>query len=347
MKALLLAGGLGTRLRPLTENLPKPMAPIANRPWLEHLILHLKEQGIEELVVAARHCADVIRQHFGDGRRFGVHMAYAIEPFPLGTAGAIKNAERWLGDRFLVINADILHLPQVLPLLEFHRRHDGVATIALTEVDDVSQYGVVEQTHTGEIVRFVEKPTPAEAPSNRINAGWYVFDAEVFDFIPAGREVSVERETFPTLIAKGAGVYGYVTGGYWQDMGTPQRYRQAHWDMLDGRLPVARRGKQVQEGVWIGDGVTFAPGALLVPPVLIGDGVVVGEHALIGPYAVIGDNCYISARAHVSRSILWNGSSIREKTRVSNTIFGTHTVAPAGERIADAVVGTTGKAVRA
>jgi mannose-1-phosphate guanylyltransferase len=347
MKALLLAGGLGTRLRPLTDNLPKPMAPVVNRPWLEHLITHLHEQGIEEFVVAARYCSDVIRAHFGDGRQFGVRIEYAVEPFPLGTAGAIKNAERWLKERFLVVNADIVHLPQLVPLLEFHRRHGGVATIVLTEVEDPSQYGAVEQDETGRILRFVEKPQPGEAPSNRINAGLYILEPEVMRYIPAQREVSIERETFPRLIREGAGVYGIVSEGYWQDMGTPTRYRQVHWDALERRFPLPIRGRQIQQGVWVGEDVEFGPGSLLVPPVVIGNRVKVGEHALIGPYAVIGDDCHIGDRAHCSRSILWDHSVVRDGSRLSNSIFGYRTVAPAGEKFTDAVISQAGEAVRA
>ena len=338
MKALLLAGGLGTRLRPLTENLPKPMAPIANRPWLEHLITYLHEQGVDQFVIAAHHCSDVIRRYFGDGRRWGVKIEYALEPFPMGTAGAIKNAERLLDERFLVVNADIVHLPQLIPLLEFHRQHGGIASIALTEVEDPSSYGVVEQDDAGRILRFIEKPRPEEAPSNRINAGLYILEPEVMRYIPAQREVSIERETFPRLIRESAGVYGMVSQGYWRDMGTPARYRQVHWDVLDRRFPLSMQGRQVQPGVWTGENVEFGSGSLLVPPVLIGNNVKIGDQAVIGPYAVIGDNCRIGVRVHCSNSILWDRSVVREGSRLSNSIFGYRTVAPAGEVFNNSII---------
>lgn len=347
MKALLLAGGLGTRLRPLTENLPKPMAPIANRPWLEHLITHLREQGVDHFVMAARHCSDVIRRHFGDGRRWGVKIEYAVEPFPMGTAGAIKNAERFFNDCFLVFNADIVHLPELIPLLEFHRQHGGVATIALTEVEDPTSYGVVEQDDTGRILRFVEKPRPEEAPSNRINAGLYILEPDVFRYIPAQREVSIERETFPRLIQDSAGVYGMVSRGYWRDMGTPSRYRQVHWDVLDRRFPLPMQGRQVQPGVWAGEDVEFGKGVLFVPPVLIGNKVKIGDQAVIGPYAVIGDNCRIGARVHCSNSILWDRSVVRDGSRLSNSIFGYRTVAPAGEVFKDSIINDPGEVMQA
>src|SRR5690606_18922886 len=251
MKALLLAGGLGTRLRPLTEDLPKPMAPLVNRPWLEHLLMHLKREGIEQFVFAVKHYPEVIQRHFGDGSRFGVEIQYAVEKELLGTAGAIKNAESLLSDQFIVINADVVQMAPLRPLLEFHRSHRGAVTIGLTQVDDPSAYGVVEQTDTGEITRFVEKPPRHEAPSNRINAGIYVMDKEVLKYIPANREVSIERETFPLLIEQGLGVYGTLIEGYWMDMGTTDRYRQAHWDVLDGRMPLDIPGMLRDDGIYI------------------------------------------------------------------------------------------------
>lgn len=347
MKALLLAGGLGTRLRPLTENLPKPMAPIANRPWLEHLIIHLREQGVDQFIMAAHHYPDVIRRHFGDGRRWGVKIEYSLEPFLMGTAGVIKNAERFLDERFLVVNADIVHLPQLVPLLDFHRQHGGIATIALTEVEDPSSYGVVEQDDSGRILRFVEKPRREEAPSNRINAGLYIFEPEVMRYIPAQREVSIERETFPRLIEEGAGVYGMVSRGYWRDMGTPARYRQVHWDVLNRRFPLLMHGRQIQPDVWAGEDVEFGAGVLLVPPVLIGNNVKIGDQTVIGPYAVIGDNCYIGAHVHCSNSILWDRSVVRDNSRLSNSIFGYRTVAPAGEVFNNSIINQPGEVMRA
>ncbi|UUZ81177.1 nucleotidyltransferase family protein [Paenibacillus sp. P26] len=161
---LLLAGGLGTRLRPLTENLPKPMALVANRPWLEHLIVHLKDQGIEDFVIAVKHYPEKIRSYFGSGQRWGVRIRYAVESSLLGTAGAIKNAEPYLDDRFIAVNADIVHEINLLPLLEFHIQQGADVTIGLTEVDDPTHYGVVEQDKRGRILRFVEKPKLEEAP---------------------------------------------------------------------------------------------------------------------------------------------------------------------------------------
>ncbi|WP_248927655.1 nucleotidyltransferase family protein [Paenibacillus hamazuiensis] len=322
MKALLLAGGLGTRMRPLTEGMPKPMAPVGNRPWLEHLVLHLKEQGIREFVIAVKHYPDLIRDHFGDGGRLGVRIEYAVETTLLGTAGAIKNAEPLLGDRFLVINADIIHQPAVAPLLEAHLMHGGAVTIGLTEVDDPSHYGVVEQTPDGRILRFVEKPAPGEAPSNRINAGIYLMEREVLRHIPQGREVSIERETFPLLIEQDHGVYGTPVRGYWMDMGTRERYRKVHWDLLDRKLNLRVQGKEQGKGIWLGEHTSVGAGVLFVPPVLIGDRVRIGERSIIGPYAVIGDDCELGRGVRCAQTILWDRCKVSHAAQLNHCIFG-------------------------
>ncbi|WP_127486026.1 nucleotidyltransferase family protein [Paenibacillus ehimensis] len=322
MNALLLAGGLGTRLRPLTEHLPKPMALVANRPWLEHLVIHLKNQGIRDFVMAVKHHPEHIRNYFGDGSKWGVSIRYAVEQTLRGTAGAIKNAESYLDDRFIVVNADIVHEVHLLPLLEYHLQHGGEVTIGLTEVDDPTQYGVVEQDRLGRILRFVEKPRLEEAPSRRINAGIYVMEKKALRYIPEDREVSIERETFPLLIREQVGVYGQVISGYWMDMGTKERYRKIHWDLLNRtcRLPIP--GRENGSGIWLGDDCEVGPGALLVPPVLIGNNVKIGERSIIGPFAVIGDDCEIGRHVRCSETIMWDRCKINDAIHLNNCIFG-------------------------
>lgn len=338
MKALLLAGGLGTRLRPLTEDLPKPMAPLVNRPWLEHLLMHLKREGIEQFVFAVKHYPEVIQRHFGDGSRFGVEIQYAVEKELLGTAGAIKNAESLLSDQFIVINADVVQMAPLRPLLEFHRSHRGAVTIGLTQVDDPSAYGVVEQTDTGEITRFVEKPPRHEAPSNRINAGIYVMDKEVLKYIPANREVSIERETFPLLIEQGLGVYGTLIEGYWMDMGTTDRYRQAHWDVLDGRMPLDIPGMLRDDGIYIGKNVQIGRGVTFQPPVVIGNDVILEENSHIGPYVVIGDHSRIGSGTSCTRSIIWNHTVIAPRSNLVNCILCDHLLTSPDQMMHGAVI---------
>ncbi|MBW5447933.1 NTP transferase domain-containing protein [Cohnella sp. CFH 77786] len=323
MKALFLAGGLGTRLRPLTENLPKPMALVGNKPWLEHLLLHYKKQGISEFVIAVKHYRQIIESHLGNGTKYGVRIDYAVEKELLGTAGAIKNAEPLLGDRFLVVNADIIHQVDLAAALRFHAVNGGAVTICLTEVDDPSHYGVVEQESGGRIVRFVEKPKKEEAPSKRINAGIYIMERRALDHVPAGRAVSIEKETFPLLIANGSGVYGHPIGGYWMDMGTKARYRQLHWDLLDRRFPLPIDGKDGDEkGIWCGENVRIGHGVLFVPPVMIGSDVTIGDRSVIGPYAVIGNGSRIGSHVRLVGSILWDRCKIRSGAQLNECIFG-------------------------
>jgi len=320
MQALLLAGGMGSRLRPITEDLPKPMVPLGNRPWLASLILHLRKVGVSRFVLAVKHHAHVIEEYFGDGSSLGVEIRYAREREFLGTAGAMKNAEPYLEDRFLVVNADIVHLVNLERLLAFHAEHGGAVTIGLTEVEDPSAYGVVAQGERGEILRFVEKPKIEEAPSRRINAGVYVLERRVLDAIPRGREVSIEREIFPRLIAEGAGAYGLPLDGYWMDIGTPERYRQAHWDLLDGayRLPEFPAG--AKSGIYAGRRVRIGKNVRLVPPLLLSDDVVVEDDAVVGPYAILGEGVRVGRGATVTRTILWRRARVGELSHLSETI---------------------------
>lgn len=341
MQALLLAGGLGTRLRPLTDHLPKPMALVGNKPWLEHLILQYKEQGVRRFVIAVKHYADRIQSAFGDGARLGVSIRYSLETELLGTAGAIKNAEDLLEDCFLVVNADIISDCRIEPLLQFHRRHGGAVTIGLIEVDDPSHYGVVELEDNGRIMRFVEKPKREEAPSNLVNAGVYVMDKRALAAIPKGREVSIERETFPQLVEQNE-VYGHAIRGYWMDMGTKDRYRAVHWDLLSGRLNLPLSGREHDKGIRIGKGCSIAKGVLLVPPVLIGDQVTIGDRSIIGPNAVIGDGCVIGSNVRCAETIMWDRCVVQDATHLHNCIFGSNLEIGARQILHEAVMNRIG-----
>ncbi|MDY0323929.1 MAG: NDP-sugar synthase [Candidatus Carbobacillus sp.] len=330
MQALLLAGGLGTRLRPLTDDLPKPMAPLGGRPWLESLVTHLRSSGVRDIVMTVKHFPEVIEKHFGDGSRYGVHIVYAREEKLLGTAGAIKNAESYLDERFLVINADVVHLWDVEALFKAHKRFNGWATIALTEVDDPSAYGVVAINETHEITRFVEKPSLAEAPSRLINAGAYVLEKKVLSLIPSGVEVSIERETFPRLIAEQKGLFGHTIQGYWMDMGTPERYKQTHWDLLDGAFSLPLLPPERENGIRIGRRVRLAKDVTLHGPVIIGDGAVIEEGSVIGPYVIIGSSVVIGKGSALQRAIIWNGARVSQFCRIQEAVLGSDTDMTAG-----------------
>jgi len=324
-RAILLAGGLGTRLHPLTQELPKPMVPVLGRPWLEHLIERLAAAGIADIVLSLRHGKDVVVEHFNSNPPQGVRLHYAVEPLPLGTGGAIRFAAGAVtgGDGpFLVFNADVVQTFDIRGLLDFHRQRGAHVTIALVEVEDPSAYGAVELDAEGRVLRFVEKPRPGQTASRLVNAGIYVFEPEVLRWIPPGREVSVERETFPALVAAGLRVYGFPCQGYWKDIGTRQRYLELHRDVLAGRCSLPVPGTPSRPGVWLGEGVTVPPSVQLVPPVALGPGTAVEQGARLGPWVVTGAGCRIGAGAQVSETVLWDRAQVCARVVLRRSVLG-------------------------
>jgi mannose-1-phosphate guanylyltransferase len=237
MKAVLLIGGLGTRLRPLTLTTPKPLLPIAGQPFLAYQLDFLKRHGIIDIVLCTAYKAEDFRQTMGDGSRYGVHITYVHEQTALGTGGAIKNAEPYIDGPTLICNGDILMTLDLTELIRFHRDRKALATVSLTEVADPSAFGVVELAPDGRIQRFLEKPPPGTTTSKLINAGTYVFEKEIFSRIPAGEVYSAERGLFPGLLADGKPLFGKALSGYWLDVGTIEKYEQAQRDVADGRYP--------------------------------------------------------------------------------------------------------------
>ncbi|MHB1548648.1 MAG: nucleotidyltransferase family protein, partial [Acidimicrobiales bacterium] len=220
MKAVIMAGGEGTRLRPLTSNQPKPMLPMANRPMMEHVVNLLRNHGFEDIVVTVAFMANAIRTYFGDGSEFGVRMVYATEETPLGTAGSVRNARDELEERFLVISGDVLTDIDLSRVVSFHEQHGAVATLALKAVDNPLEFGIVITNDDGSVERFLEKPTWGQVFSDTINTGIYVLEPEIFDFIPAGRPVDFSGESFPAMLEAKRPLFGYVADGYWEDVGT-------------------------------------------------------------------------------------------------------------------------------
>ncbi|HEX77317.1 MAG TPA: NDP-sugar synthase [Dehalococcoidia bacterium] len=305
MKAIILVGGEGTRLRPLTCNWVKAMVPILNRPFLEHLLLWLKGYGIDEVVLALCYRPECIADHFGDGAGLGIRLYYVQEEAPLGTAGAVKNAERYLkGERFFVLNGDIFTDLDLGAMLSFHEEREGHGTIALIPVDNPTIYGIVETDAEHRIKRFVEKPRWEEVTTNLINAGVYILEPEVLSYMPPQQFYMFEHHLFPKLLEMGLPLYGYPFGAYWIDMGTPEKYLQLHRDLLLGNT---RRGPILGQGPLLGEGSHLDPSAQIRGPVLMGRGCTIEPQArLIGPTA-LGDGCHIGAGAMVEGSVLWQG----------------------------------------
>ncbi|MEW8979321.1 MAG: NDP-sugar synthase [Symbiobacterium sp.] len=322
VRAILLAGGLGTRLHPLTVELPKPMVPVLGKPWLSRLIEQLVTFGITDITLSLRHGKEVVTNYFREPPP-GVRLRFAIEPEPLGTGGAIRFAAGPdPDDTLLILNADIVQTFDFQGLLDFHRSQDAQVTIGLVEVADPSAYGAVELDMSNRVTRFVEKPRPGETESRLVNAGVYVFNPGVLSWIPEGRAVSVERETFPSLLREGVRVFGHACTGYWKDIGTRERYLQLHRDILEGRCPIAVTAPTRGPALWQADDAQVSPLARLIPPVYIGPGAIIEEGALVGPRAVVGARCVISKGARVSESVLWDGARVGAGTTVHHSVIG-------------------------
>jgi mannose-1-phosphate guanylyltransferase len=314
MKGLILAGGKGTRLRPLTLNTPKPIVPVANRPFLLYQLDLLKSAGINEIILSLSYQPRKIEDLLKDGADFDVLIRYAVESSPLGTAGAFKNAEEWIDEPAVVFNGDVLTSLDLGGVIQSHRERGALATIVLTPVEDPSAYGLVESDENGRITRFLEKPGMDEITSNNINAGTYVLEPEVFNHIPKDRPFSFERELFPTLLEKGLPVYAYVSDCYWIDIGTPSKYLEVHRDIMSGRF---RSGAVPTTAMDPGEVVNASVDekSLIAPGVTIREGGVV-ESSVIGP------NCTIDAGAQVIDSVIWSNNIIDEGARVTGSILG-------------------------
>ena len=303
MKAVILVGGQGTRLRPLTLGTPKPMVPLANQPFVSYVLEHLKSHGIKDIIFSMGYLPDGIKSHFGDGSDWGLDVTYVVENQPLGTAGAVKNVEDHVGDDdFLVLNGDILTDLDLGGLIDFHHSKSAVGTIALTPVDDPTAYGLVRTGDDGEVLEFLEKPSWDQIDTNLINAGTYVLKRQVLDMIPAGVEYSFERGVFPKLVGKG--LYGFRSNSYWMDIGTPEKYLQAHYDILEKSVETNISGCLDRDFVCIQGQVILETGAKLVPPVIIGEGTTIKAGARVGRMAVIGPGCTIACGSVVEESVI-------------------------------------------
>lgn len=318
-----MAGGEGTRLRPLTSLLPKPMVPIVNQPVMEHILGLVKHHGISEVVATLAFMPHVIEDYFGRGEEWGMSVEYAIEETPLGTAGSVKNAEALLGgdEPFLVISGDALTDIDLTSLVAFHRSKKAAVTIALKSVPDPLDFGVVITDDDGRIERFLEKPTWGQVFSDRINTGIYVIEPWVLDHIPSGQPYDFSSELFPALMALGHPLYGMPVDGYWCDVGSKESYMDVHRDVLDAKGKIWVPGVKTNRGIWISESAKIAPDATIGKSVLIGDNVTIRSGAVIGDYTVIGDNCVIGVDAHVSHSVLWDDTFVGTQASVTGSVL--------------------------
>jgi mannose-1-phosphate guanylyltransferase len=326
VKAIILVGGEGLRLRPLTCNLPKPMVPIVNRPFLEHMVEHLKRHHIDEIILAICYLPDRIQSHFGDGSGFGVKLSYAVERTPLGTGGAVKNSERFLNDTFLVFNGDIFSDLNLTDMVTFHRAHKAKVTIALTPVDDPTAYGVVELDSQNRVKGFVEKPSRDKVTSNLINAGIYVIEPELLGQIPSGVHSMLERGLFPDIVKRGIAFYGYQSHAYWLDTGKPSDYFKLHHDLLMGKAFYRFPGKQMADNVWVEESCKIHPSVKLIGPIVIGRGCIIEQQAEISGPTVLGSGCIVGQGSLIDGAVLWQNVKLGKNVTVKNSVIGNDTI---------------------
>lgn len=322
MKAILLAGGKGTRLRPLTIHTPKPIVPIFGRPFLHYQIDLLRTvPEIDEVVLSLNYQPRRIEDMFGDGGR-GVKISYVVEPQPLGTAGAVRYANSSLDETVVVFNGDVMTGVDLPAVLQLHREREAKATIVLTPVENPAAYGLVETDPEGNVLRFLEKPKPEEIRCNTINAGIYLIEPELLERIPKDTAWSIERSFFPSLVERGDRFVAYIDRGYWIDIGTPEKYLQVHRDVMDGRFPAPPFDQAMAEPLLVAPDARIEEGAKVEAPAFVDSGAVLRPGAHVGPYAVIGRQCQIEEGARISGSIIWAATRIGRDAEVSGSILG-------------------------
>ncbi|QOV24430.1 mannose-1-phosphate guanyltransferase [Anabaenopsis elenkinii] len=322
MRAVLMAGGSGTRLRPLTCDLPKPMVPILNRPIAEHIINLLKRHQITEVIATLHYLPDVLRDYFQDGSDFGVQMTYAVEEDqPLGTAGCVKNIAELLDETFLVISGDSITDFDLTAAIAFHKQKQSKATLILTRVPNPAEFGVVITDEESKIKRFLEKPSSSEIFSDTVNTGIYILEPEVLDYLPYHTECDFSKDLFPLMLENSQALYGYIAQGYWCDVGHLDAYRQAQYDALDRKVKLDIAYQEISPNLWIGQNTFIPSTAIIQTPALIGDNCRIGARVQIEAGTIIGDNVTIGADANLKRPILWNGSIIGDEAHLSACVI--------------------------
>ena len=325
MKAILLAGGKGTRLRPLTIHTPKPIVPIFNRPFLQYQIDLLKQvPEINEVILSLNYQPQRIEEILGDGSALGVTIRYVVEPAPLGTAGAVKYASANLSESVVVFNGDVLTQIDLAAVINLHRARKARATIVLTPVENPSAYGLVETDPEGNVQRFLEKPSVDRITTNHINAGIYVLEPSTFDRIPGDVPWSIERSYFPSLVERSETFVAYIYDGYWIDIGTPEKYTQVHCDIMDGRYLTTPFLDLPAPRISVAPDARVEDGATVEGPCFIDQGVIIKSGAHVGPYSVIGRQTHVEEDASIVGAILWPNCRVSREASVRNAILGHH-----------------------
>src|SRR6266571_438681 len=304
MKAVVMAGGEGTRLRPLTSNQPKPMVPIVGKPCMEHILELLREHGMTDVIVTVAFLPQAIRSFFGGGEALGMDIVYSVEESPLGTAGSVKLAAGALDDTFLVISGDALCDIDLTALVAFHRERSAAVTIGLKSVENPLEFGIVVTDEEGRIERFLEKPSWGQVFSDTINTGIYVLEPEVLNHVPTDRPFDFSKELFPLLLEMGRPLYGHVFDGYWQDIGNLDQFRQANFDALDERVRLNIPGIRLRGNVWLGEGVEVDDLAAIEGPAYVGNYCRIAPGATVGAHSVLSNSVTLRERTRTTRSVI-------------------------------------------
>jgi mannose-1-phosphate guanylyltransferase / phosphomannomutase len=322
MKAVVMAGGEGSRLRPLTLGRPKPMVPIATKPVMEHNLDLLKRHGITDIVVTVQYLASMIQDYFGDGSQMGLNIVYSVEQSPLGTAGSVKLAQRYLDETFMVISADALTDFDLKKIVDFHREKKSLATLTLYRVPNPLEYGVIITREDGSIAQFLEKPSWGEVFSDTVNTGLYVLEPEVLDYFEPDKVYDFSQELFPLMLKRGDPLFGYIAPGYWCDVGNLQEYIRSNADLLSGKIDIPLPGRHMGGGIWVDQDVQIAPDAQLHGPIFVGREAKIKSGAVIHGPTVIGEYSILEDRSRVVRSVIWNNSYCGERVELHGAIVG-------------------------
>jgi mannose-1-phosphate guanylyltransferase / phosphomannomutase len=339
VKAVVMAGGEGTRLRPMTANQPKPLLPVVNKPIMEHVLRLLRRHGFTDTVVTVQFLASMVRNYFGDGEDFGMSLQYATEQTPLGTAGSVRNAEDALRDEpFLVISGDALTDMDLTDLVRFHQDSGALVTVGLARVPDPLEFGIVISDDDGRIQRFLEKPTWGQVFSDTVNTGIYVMEPEVLKEVESGGSVDWSSDVFPRLLDRGAPIYGYVAEAYWEDVGTHESYLKAQADVLSGRVQADIDGFELSPGVWVAEGAEVDPDATLTGPLCVGDYAKIEAGAQLREYTVVGSNVVVKEGAFLHRAVVHNNVYVGTGATLRGCVVGKNTDVMASARIEESAV---------
>lgn len=338
MRAMLLSAGLGTRLRPLTYKVAKPMIPVVNTPSISYPLNSLKKTGVREVAINLYHQASQVKEYLGKGEKFNMELLYSEEKHLLGTAGGLKKMEAYFKDTFLVLSADGITSFDLSKAVQFHRQKKALATVILKGVGERFKYGVVQRDEENQIIQFVEKPDWGDAFSSEVNTGIYIFEPEIFSYIPSGQFYDFGKQVFPFLVRERKKVYGYLMDDYWADIGNLQDYRRVQKDILKGETGTQISGKQSRKGIWTGEGTKVSESAILEPPIVIGNNCRIEARVKIGKYTTLGHRVWVKRESCLKSCILWNDVLVGEKVHLYDCILGHFACIPSGFSMSKGVV---------